>query len=267
MTPSKIGPEWDRQWRRFDERYDKILRAMLEPAPAGEYPMPDIREFTEKRSQLQEGMSKEAGPLKDFIGRAAASARKMISGGSTRRTIGRGVTQTVEHAGLIGPKGLLIGGSLLGIGALGEPVLSAAGQKIRKAIYPSITDRVKADEEAVTSFSKEVGKRVGEKTVNLFADMLSKTVQAPVNAFQRQAQRSVFETLKTEDDVLAQADPQQLLETFHTMVRFAPTLATDKNAVKTFLRESALYGTGPNFVGIKQLADAESAVTGAKERK
>lgn len=255
MTPSKVGPEWDRQWRRFDERYDRILRAMLEPAPAGEYPMPDIREFTEKRSQLQEGMHKEAqGGLKALGEILFGSARKAGA-------------KTVTTPGLIGPKGLLIGGSLLGIGALGEPVLSAAGQKIRKAIYPNVTDRVKADEEAVESFAKEVGKQVGTKTVNLFADMLSKTVQAPVNMFQRRAQKSVFETLKNEDDVLAQADPQQLLESFHTMVRFAPTLATDKNAVKTFLRESALYGTGPNFVGIKQLADAESAVTGAKERK
>ena len=78
------------------------------------------------------------------------------------------------------------------------------------------------------------------------------------------ARSSIFTTLKQEDDVLSQADDQKLLEAYHTMTRFAPTLSTDKNAVKTFLREMTLYGNGPNFLTIKQLADAERAVNESK---
>ena len=71
---------------------------------------------------------------------------------------------------------------------------------------------------------------------------------------------SIFNELRKEDEEIAGADPTLLTDAYHTMVRFAPTLATDKNAVKTFLREAVLMGTGPNVVTIKQLADAERAV-------
>jgi hypothetical protein len=160
---------------------------------------------------------------------------------------------------LISPKGLLIGGSLVGLGALGEPLMKRWGEGIQRTIYPNMIAREELDEEAAKSFAAETGKQVARGTVNLFADMLSKAVSMPAKALQSKAQRGVFTMLQQEDDVLSQADPQQLQETYHTMVRFAPTLATDKNAVKTFLRESVLYGTGPNHVAIKQLAEAENA--------
>ena len=46
------------------------------------------------------------------------------------------------------------------------------------------------------------------------------------------------------------------------MKNFAPTLSTDKNAVKSFLRQAVQHDGGVDFMSIKGLADAEAAVTG-----
>ena len=65
------------------------------------------------------------------------------------------------------------------------------------------------------------------------------------------------------DDVISQADPALVSSSFDTMKRFAPSLAADPNAVRSFIRESATWGTGPSYATLKNLADAERAVTGA----
>jgi hypothetical protein len=225
---------------RLEARYNRVLRAMLEPSRPGEKPVPDISEFLQKRSQLQNNQTKEAATI-GSASKAAPIAGKLLDK-------------------LFTTKGMLVGGSLIGLGAIGEPVLKRFGESLQRKFYPNIISREELDEEAAASFAKETGKQVAQKTVNLFADMLSKAVALPSKAMQSRAQRGVFGLLQQEDDVLSQADPQQLSEAYHTMVRFAPTLATDKNAVKTFLRESVLYGTGPNHVAIKQLAETERAV-------
>lgn len=67
-----------------------------------------------------------------------------------------------------------------------------------------------------------------------------------------------------QDSVIAQADPTLMQSSFETMKRFAPHLAVDPNAVKSFLRESATWGTGPSYATLKNLADAERAISGAQ---
>lgn len=164
---------------------------------------------------------------------------------------------------MLTPGGLLVGGSLIGLGTLAEPLAQRLGYKGREAFYSGITglpERVRMDELAAESFAKEVGKEVGKSTIGLAGDILSKTFKYPMDMIQNVERQDLLSQLRSEDEVLAKADPEQVDEAFHTMTRFAPTLATDKNAVKTFLRESVLYGTGPNFTTIKQLADAEGAV-------
>ena len=65
--------------------------------------------------------------------------------------------------------------------------------------------------------------------------------------------------------MLSSADDATLMEAYHTMSRFAPVLSTDKNAVRSFLRQAVTSGSGPDFMSIKLVADAERAVTGPKE--
>ena len=72
----------------------------------------------------------------------------------------------------------------------------------------------------------------------------------------------VFSTLG-QDQILAKADPELVHSTYQTMKRFAPHLAADPNAARSFLRESALYGTGPSYAALKTLADAEQSVSRA----
>lgn len=62
------------------------------------------------------------------------------------------------------------------------------------------------------------------------------------------------------DPILAKADPTIIESSYNTMRRIAPTLAADPNAARAFLRNTALYGTGPDYATLKTLADTESSV-------
>lgn len=65
------------------------------------------------------------------------------------------------------------------------------------------------------------------------------------------------------DEVIGSADKTMINSAFETMKRFAPNLAADENATRSFLREHAIYGTGPSYASLKNLADAEQAVAKA----
>ena len=66
-----------------------------------------------------------------------------------------------------------------------------------------------------------------------------------------------------QDEVIGRADPAMMQSSFNTMKKFAPNLAADHNAVTSFLRESAAFGTGPSYATLKNLADAEKSVVSA----
>lgn len=72
----------------------------------------------------------------------------------------------------------------------------------------------------------------------------------------------VFKSM-LQDDVISQADKGMITSAFATMKRFAPNLAADENAARSFLREHAIYGTGPSYASLKNLADAEQAIAKA----
>jgi len=63
-----------------------------------------------------------------------------------------------------------------------------------------------------------------------------------------------------QDEVISDADPELIKSSYETMRRFAPILATDLNATRSFLRETASYGTGPSYAALKNLADTEQAI-------
>jgi hypothetical protein len=114
---------------------------------------------------------------------------------------------------------------------------------------------------AVESFGSEVGK----SSVGLLRDIAMKAMDAVGHAGDDSARQAILGDLKRADPVLASADDATLMEAYHTMTRFAPVLSTDKNAVRSFLRQAVMSGSGPDYMSIKLLADAERAVTG--ERK
>ena len=75
-----------------------------------------------------------------------------------------------------------------------------------------------------------------------------------------QTQEGVLEQLVASDEILQQADPEFLESAYGSMRRFAPILATDENAVRSFLREAVMYGTGPDFAMISNMSKAERTI-------
>lgn len=114
---------------------------------------------------------------------------------------------------------------------------------------------------ALDSFSSEAGKA----GFGLLRDIANKAMEAAGQAGDNAAREAIIGDLKRNDPVLAGADDQTLMEAYHTMSRFAPMLSTDKNAVRSFLRQAVTSGAGPDFMTIKLIADAERAVTGEKK--
>ncbi len=207
----------------------------------------DPTEFLAKRAALQ-GTEKTAklplGIAKNMFG---GLGKKIFSG------LGKKI---VDNPG----KAALIGGTAIALNELASPTVQNLAKRIQRTVIPTIREREKLDEETAISFAQSLGEESGKQVVGLLSDTLSKAVQAPIQFFGNKSRASVFNLLQKEDDVLSRANPQELAESYHTMTRFAPTLATDKNAVKTFLREAILYGTGPNIMAIKQLAEAENVI-------
>ena len=119
--------------------------------------------------------------------------------------------------------------------------------------------------QAASGLGAGFGKEMGSMGAKLLADMASKAMSAMGSMGDSSARDAIIKQLKREDPILAEADDKTLMEAYHTMTRFAPVLSTDKNAVRSFLRQAVMNGAGPDYASIKLLADSERAVTGKKE--
>lgn len=129
----------------------------------------------------------------------------------------------------------------------------------------SLYDRIKADEQFGQAFAGNLGTESAKSLIGLTKDMVSKGIEAFKERTQMSpARKAIFSALKKEDPMLGMADNKTLLEAYHTMSQVAPTLSTDKNAVRSFLREAATSGGGGlDFHSIKGIAEAETAVNKA----
>lgn len=105
------------------------------------------------------------------------------------------------------------------------------------------------------------GKTVAEGTLGLAGGAFG----AIANLAAGPARTRLLESLLRTDPVLSDAvkrNPmaaQVIKEAFATMIRFAPSLSTDINAVRSFLREAAIGGGGVNYATIKNLIETEKA--------
>jgi hypothetical protein len=124
-----------------------------------------------------------------------------------------------------------------------------------------------AGQQAVGGAAGAFGKEMGSAGAKLLLDMANKAMESVGHAGDASAREAVLGELKRTDPVLANADDKTLMEAYHTMTRFAPVLSTDKNAVRSFLRQAVMSGSGPDFHSIKLLADSERAVTGEKDKR
>lgn len=125
----------------------------------------------------------------------------------------------------------------------GTAILAGAGYLANKVL-----DEHHGAPEMLSAERTQIGKLKGEHTYRH-----SLTVKlAPMHV-------KVFTSIK-KDPVISKADPELIHSSYETMKRFAPHLAADENAARSFLRENAIYGTGPSYASLKNLADAEQSV-------
>jgi hypothetical protein len=256
------APQAKEMVQNLQNRYDTTLQDLMNAPyvePGEKVVTASAQPFLEKRAALQQGHEKTARrpPNMGKVMGAVDDIKKMVEGLQKAQPSRAG--KFLDK--IISPTGLMIGGPLIGLGLLAEPSLKQMGKRIQKSLFPrTLGERAEMDEQFAGSYAKETGKQLAIKSVGLLGDIVSKAIEGPMSLAQNKTRKSIFNALQKEDDVLSQASPIQLADAYHTMARFAPTLATDKNAVKTFLRESVLYGTGPNVPAIKQLAEAEHAI-------
>lgn len=191
---------------------------------------------------------------------------KVAAGPGWSTTLGK----LVSYAG--NPKVVLpvaAGGAALGtVGLLGamsnEQAADTLSYRINRGLF-GLVDRIRADEEVGTGFAKAVGKGLGESMVGLTTDIVAKGYETLKDRLGLSPTRQrIFKALKREDLDIANADNKTLMEAYHTMANIAPNLSTDKNAVKSVLRLAATSGGGLDYMTIKGIADAETAINKAK---
>jgi hypothetical protein len=125
------------------------------------------------------------------------------------------------------------------------------------------------------SFAQGVGGGIGHGLVDALFGGIGDIAGGLKNLFIGDAQRRrLVESLMRSDPVLSDAvthNPKGkdlVLQAYGTMVKFAPKLSTDVNAVRSFLREAVLGGSnagGVNYATIKNLVDTEKTITGQKK--
>jgi hypothetical protein len=154
----------------------------------------------------------------------------------------------------------------LPLGILATGLTRGLAGRIEDALTPkAFGDRKDPLGLAAAAAAKSFGSAVGTLGVDLLKDIASKAMAAAGSVGDQAARDAILQILKKEDPVLKGAPDKVLMEAFHTMCRVAPVLSTDKNAVRSFLRQAATSGSGGvDFTSIKLLAEAERAVTGKR---
>lgn len=117
------------------------------------------------------------------------------------------------------------------------------------------------------------GKGVGIGAADLLGSALGTLFGAAKDALSTNpARKAMIKKLLDSDPVISDAvrrNPatlETLMEAYSTMLRYAPSLTVDTNAVRSFLREVILGGGHVNYATIKNLIETEKALTGAGTR-
>ena len=158
--------------------------------------------------------------------------------------------------------------ALVGVKALdtADPSLDTLGYRLNRWFhggFKGLMDRVQADE----VFAKTIVDGLSQTTLDVAKDALSSGIQSASQAYHEAnvaspMRHSILSQLKNEDVIIGGAPKKDLMEAYHTMVTFAPSLSTDKNAVKSFLRQAVQHEGGVDYMSIKGLAEAENAISG-----
>jgi hypothetical protein len=135
-----------------------------------------------------------------------------------------------------------------------------------KALF-GLADRIRLDEVAAEAFTKSLASGSATELLGLTKDVVSKNYENIKTLVTSPARKELFEEIRRETPELMNVPLTKLQEAYHTMVKFAPTLAQDKNAVKSFLTQAAVSATGIDYNAIRGIAEAERSINNAKGAK
>lgn len=136
----------------------------------------------------------------------------------------------------------------------------------RAQTAPAISRSVR--ENLVSSIGEGIGGGIGSGIAGAVMGSIGKGLSALHEMLIIDPKRKqLFESIMRSDPIIADAVERNhdaaktLVEAYTTMVRFAPGLSLDVNAVRSFLREAVIGGTaGVNYATIKSLIETEKAL-------
>ena len=212
--------------------------------------------------QRRRNMHKDQFSQQKDILNMAMAADKQSFGGQTQARVAQGL-------------GSMIASPMTGVAKGVESALSAPGttygyrlNKMMNSGFKGLMDRIEAPDIAAKKFIESASGRMAENATSLLADMTSKAVSGLTDAMvDAPARKALMNQLRDEDEIIGQMPEQQILDAYHSISKFAPTLSKDKNAVRSALRMAAQSEGGLSYHTIKGLADAEASVTRAKFTK
>lgn len=166
------------------------------------------------------------------------------------------------------PAKAILAGAGAGLGTLGlatayelsDRPADTSSYLIGKKIF-GLPSRVRADEVMAEEFFKTLGKETARRAVDVGASAIQQGAVGAQRAINSIRRAKVVNSLVNDDDIISRADPEVVSDAMNTFSRFAPTLSTDPNAVRSYLREAVTYGTGPDFATISNIANTESNVS------
>lgn len=267
-----------------EQAADQLTPLVNEAVQEGRQVLANDQSFIEKKASLEARILEKSASVKsaagigDFLNALGtgmgSDGLKSLGGGLSGLGTLRAPGPAAPMSAYAGPVGQLLGGGGSVLGGIGNMVgntaktlgggnnnqtsgvMDTAKYQLNRRVNP-LMDRVRADESFASNFFSSLGSETAKSMVGLLKDMAGKAVS---RMSQMPAQHSMIENLQQGDPMLAKADAETLSNAYHTMSNFAPTLSTDENAVRSFLREAVMAGSGPDYATIANLAKAESTI-------
>jgi tellurite resistance protein len=145
------------------------------------------------------------------------------------------------------------------VGEVVKPSAQTLGYSMQKSLFPNVGHRVRAEDAVAESAVKEFGKQTGTYASGLLQGVVNSGINMGREAASWGPQRKkIFDQLMMSDPVISRADPEMVLQAYHSMKRFAPLLSTDPHAAQAFLREAVIHEGAMNYNTVGALAKAET---------
>ena len=127
-------------------------------------------------------------------------------------------------------------------------------------VYPSMQNALS------TAISQQLATKFVGDPIDAAHKVLTKKL------YDEPKQQAAYDDAISSDEILQEAhrsNPRALQESFSTLKTFAPSMAKNPQAAKSFLRQatmSGMQGSGPDFATIRLLAETEKFIQNSKGR-